>query len=161
MSLGTRIADWIIARAKRTPYHHLQGYMNRWWLIPYGTRWSPAIRVHEILRSDDDRAFHDHPWNYLTVVLKGGYFEVRPVFKDGIYRGDKRTWCGPGSVLFRRATDWHRLEVPEGTVATTLFTTFAYRQQWGFMPQPAQNKVYYREYLGGYDNPNNSEAVQS
>jgi hypothetical protein len=158
MNIGQRIAEWLIARAKRTPYFHLEGYMNRWWLLPYAKN-RPAVRIHEILRSDDDRAFHDHPWNYITVILKGGYWEVRPQFESGIYKGNTRIYYPPGSVLVRKATDWHRLEVPEGTVATTLFVTFALRQKWGFMPQPEMNKVYYKTYLGGYDNPNNSEAA--
>jgi len=29
--------QWLIDRAKRTPYFHLDGYMNRWWLVPYNT----------------------------------------------------------------------------------------------------------------------------
>jgi len=31
------LVDWLIERAKRTPYWHLDGYMNRWWLVPYRT----------------------------------------------------------------------------------------------------------------------------
>jgi len=27
--------DRLIRRAKRTPYFHLNGYMERWWLVPY------------------------------------------------------------------------------------------------------------------------------
>lgn len=160
MKLFDRIADWLIARAKRTPYFHLQGYMNRWWLLPYAT-WRPAVRVHEILRSDDDGAFHDHPWCYLTVVLKGGYFEVKPVFEDGIYKHDARKWYGPGSVLFRRARSWHRLELPApNQPATTLFVTFKYQQAWGFMPQPEKNKVHYKDYLQPeMVNPNDSASV--
>jgi hypothetical protein len=30
--------DWLIARAKRTPYYHLDDYMMRWWLVPYRQR---------------------------------------------------------------------------------------------------------------------------
>lgn len=29
------MVNWLINRAKRTPYFHLPGYMNRWWLVPY------------------------------------------------------------------------------------------------------------------------------
>lgn len=173
MLLFDRIANALIARAARTPYFHLDGYMHRWWLVPFikhgsqshqGTGpvgWNRPIakllqavgvaaRVHEILRSDNDRAFHDHPWNYLTVILRGGYFEVRPVFNaSGIYQGEERTWHGPGAVLYRPANSWHRLEIPTGKTATTLFITTKYRQKWGFMPEPARNKVAYDVYLNG------------
>lgn len=34
--------------------------------------------VHHILRSDRDRAMHDHPWENASLVLRGGYWEVAP-----------------------------------------------------------------------------------
>jgi hypothetical protein len=33
------------------------------------------IYLHHFLRSDYDRALHDHPWNFRTFLLKGGYRE--------------------------------------------------------------------------------------
>jgi hypothetical protein len=145
------LVDWLIARAKRTPYMHLPGYMNRWWLIPYGR--GPAVRIHEILRSDLPRSpdrptdFHDHPWPYLTIILRGGYTEVTPVYdRSGLYLGEKRKWYKPGSVLFRRARSWHYLETPEGQTATTLFITFGYARKWGFLLKP-DHKMRYDEYF--------------
>jgi hypothetical protein len=148
-----RIVDWLIARAMKTPFVHLEGYMNRYWLLPYGWFFKRkglfdwAARIHQILRSDDDRAFHDHPWNYVTVVLRGGYWEVRPQYDSwGLYTGNTRVWYGPGSILFRPAKSWHRLEIPEGKDAWTLFITGTWVQKWGFMPNPKW-KIRYEEYL--------------
>lgn len=164
--------DWLINRAKRTPYFHLEGYMRRWWLVPFdkegsgsadGTgpvsfwrrpitwvlqRFGIAIRVHEILRSDEDRDPHDHPWPYLTIILRGGYWESR-YSPDGHQTECK--WHGPGSVLYRPAGSWHRLDLaPDGTggeqMTTTLFITGRYCQGWGF--NVGGKKVPYREYLG-------------
>lgn len=151
-----KIADWLIERSKRTPFIHLPGYMNRWWLLPYGwlTKWKGrydfAVRIHEILRSDSDRAYHDHPGPYLSVVLKVGYWEVTPKYdRSGLYVGESREWYGPGSIILRGAKSWHRLEIPEGQVAVTLFFTFGYKQKWGFMPNPV-TKIRYEEYLKGH-----------
>lgn len=166
-----RIANWLIARAKKTPYFHLNDYMLRWWLVPYRhqgdaafahgigpvsfwrrpiawvlQRFDIAIRIHEIMRSDKANEFHDHPWDYITVILKGGYVEERPVYHDGMYNGTRREWHGAGSVLFRRATDWHRLEVVPGVPCVTLFITFKYRQKWGFLTT-RDYKTYYRDFL--------------
>lgn len=143
-----KLIDKLIARAKRTPYFHLEGYMMRYWLIPYN-RFFPAARIHHILRSDDDRAFHDHPWPYVSIVLRGGYYEVTPnIDKSGIYLGEKFKWYGPGSVIFRSAKSWHRLVIPnKGQTAWTLFITGKYQQTWGFFLN-ANNKVPYRKYLG-------------
>lgn len=180
--IPNRIIDWLIAKAKKTPYFHLPGYMNRWWLVPYKAqgdhqykgniapvvfwrrpiawtlqRFDVAVRVHEILSSDAGRDYHDHPWPYITIVLRGGYFEETPVFKDGIFSGASVKWHPPGSVLFRRAQSWHRLELPRGghdmkrRACTTLFISFKYRQHWGFLTTPA-HKTYYRDYFEARDN---------
>lgn len=159
------IANLLIARAKRTPYFHLPGYMNRWWLVPYRAegsqsgagceaaswrspltwllqRFDVAVRVHEILRSDEGRDPHDHPWPYLTVILKGGYWEER--YNEA---GDllSTKWHGPGSVLWRPANSWHRLTLPDGAIATTLFITGRYCNGWGFNVDGT--KVPYKTYL--------------
>src|SRR5881392_3402104 len=48
-------------------------YLQRWWLLPR----NPVLNVylHQFLRDDDDRALHDHPWDWCSVLLKGGYCE--------------------------------------------------------------------------------------
>jgi hypothetical protein len=152
--LLTRLVDAIIARARRTPYTHLAGYMERFWLIRIGQRGGgesgpyPLIgaRVHHILRSDSDRHFHDHPWPFLTIILRGGYWELRPELNaDGyVYRVVER-WHGPGSILLRRATDLHKLRLPEGKTTWTLFCTGPNAQTWGFWV--GNRKVPWREYL--------------
>jgi hypothetical protein len=150
----TAMPEWIIRRAMRTPYVHLAGYMERFWLIRIGRRGGgesgpyPLIgaRVHHILRSDSDRVFHDHPWPYLTIILRGGYWEVRPVLVDNVVSYTVRTWHGAGSVLLRRANSWHRLELPEGQTAWTLFCTGPKVQHWGFLV--GRHKVGWRKYLG-------------
>lgn len=151
-----QIADWLITRAKRTPYFHLPGYMNRWWLVPYN-RFFPAVRIHEILRSDEGRDFHDHPWPYLSIILKGSYTEVKPVWDEsGIYVGETRRVYGPGSVIFRKARSWHRLEVEFGRIVTTLFITGKYQQRWGFLVCAA-SKTDYRTYLNLPQSPTQTE----
>lgn len=129
------LIDRIVARARRTPYVHLEGYMERYWL--FRTPWL-SCRLHVILASDDDRALHDHPWHYATVVLRGGYVEVRPrgpLTRVGIGRvlDVERTWIAPGRVLFRRAESLHRLEVPRGQTCLTLFFHGPRRRTWGFL----------------------------
>jgi len=168
------LVDWLIKRAKRTPYFDLPGYMERFWLVPYrdnvertvnypvglgdsagvrlsvrttdGTgpvrgfrpiarllqRFDIAVRVHHILRSDEGRDPHDHPWDFCTIVLRGGY--VEDCFDaNGDFVG--ADWHGPGSILFRRAHDLHMLWLPPGHTAWTLFITGRKRQKWGFKPR--------------------------
>lgn len=162
----SKLVDWLIERAKRTPYFHLPGYMERYWLVPFthskeaGCGWVSwwrrpfafalqclrvSAKIHVILRSDLDRAYHDHPWAYCTVILRGGYWELTPQFdKSGLYIGRRDRYYGPGSVLFRRANHFHKLLMHEPT--TTLFISWKKTQSWGFMPHPETNKVYYKDY---------------
>lgn len=103
-----------------------------------------AIRLHDILRSDDGRDPHDHPWPYVTVILQGGYLEERYSATGQLV---SRKWHGPGSVLFRSAHHLHKLVLPARSVCRTLFITGPYKQGWGFLVNG--KKVPWREYLGG------------
>lgn len=156
-----KVADWLIQRAQRTPYIHLDGYMNRWWLVPYN-KWGFAARIHQILRSDTDRHYHDHPWAYISIVLRGGYWELTPRLRETAWGldivGERRRWRGPGSVAFRSAKSWHKLQLPtwtrlnntgceiENVPCWTLFITFPKTQSWGFLVEGT--KVLWRDYLG-------------
>lgn len=101
-------------------------YLRRWWIIPRN-RWF-NIYLHEIRRSDDDRALHDHPWWNVSIILRGCYREIR----NGGYRKIHRA----GSIVFRRATMAHRLELPieNGGVryCWSLFITGPVIRTWGF-----------------------------
>lgn len=139
-----KLASWLLKPGRLHEYLHISNYMRRWWILPY-TRFGFGVRVHEILTSDMDPHLHDHPWAFITIILRGGYFEQRPYSYDPAMplRGDldqyprrwiRERWHGPGSILFRRHDDWHRLEAhPDAQGPTvTLFITFKYRHQWGF-----------------------------
>ena len=95
-------------------------YLRRWWIIPRN-RWF-NIYLHHIRRPDDDRALHDHPWWNASIVLRGGYLEVRPIG----YKTRR-----PGSVVIRRPLTAHRL-VPLSGDCWTLFITGPRVREWGF-----------------------------
>ncbi len=128
-----RLASALERIGARRPYLHLEGYMERFWILR--TPWLSA-RLHRILRSDHDRDLHDHPWDYASVILRGGYWEVT---------ADGKRWYGPGSVVFRRAGHLHRLVLPDGAPATTLFIHRRKRRDWGF--RTATGWVDWRTYV--------------
>lgn len=168
------IATAIIARAQRTPYFDLHGYMQRWWVKkPRGHDASAAengrrdtswgARVHRTFRSDAGRDLHDHPWWNVSIVLRGGYWEIMPTDQcqparldsrpeTTLLRGYRRVWRGPGSIVFRRATDRHRLEIPVGGEAWSLFIMGPWKRNWGFHTR--RGWVMWRDYcLSGNSNP--------
>lgn len=107
-------------------------YLKRWWLIPRN-RWC-NVYLHHFLRSDDDRALHDHPWWNVSLLLDGGYIEHVPV-KGGAVGLHRQS----GALVFRKAEAAHRIELmPSGLVPRmecpvwTLFVTGPRIREWGF-----------------------------
>lgn len=155
-------AGWVIRRALRTPYRHLRHadgrpYMDRYWLFRIGGGEYPwfGARVHHILSSDNDLAMHDHPWPFVSIILRGGYREVRLACDFPRERnwytnvGDRATLVTShdytaGAVLFRRASTWHLLHLAPGQEAVTLFITLPKLQSWGFLWR--SRKVDWREF---------------
>ena len=50
-------------------------YLIRWSFILFGY----SMRIHHWIKSDDDRYFHDHSADLLSIVLKGKYWNVKPI----------------------------------------------------------------------------------
>jgi hypothetical protein len=153
----SRLLRWlaarIIARAMLTPYRkghiiHADGtlYMGRWSL--FETRWLSA-RVHHIATADHDRHLHDHPWNFISVVLGGRYIERRPREVEPCFTQDDDSELGlltvrhAGSLAFRRATDRHAITYVSDGV-WTLFIYGATVQWWGFYTKAG--KIHWRDY---------------
>lgn len=102
-------------------------YLLRWWVIPRN-RWF-NVYLHCFLRSDDDRALHDHPWCWASLMLEGAYVE-HTIAAGGVHQ---RALIGAGSLRVHRAHFAHRLEVqPEHGECWTLFVTGPRVREWGF-----------------------------
>lgn len=145
------VADLIIRMAMRRAYSkghllHADGslYMGRYSL--FETRWLTA-RVHHLATPDWDRALHDHPWPFVSIVLRGAYIEARPYQIEPCFEGDGEwlceSWRIPGSLAFRRPTDRHRITHVNANT-WTLFITGPKRQWWGFYTP--NGKVHWRDY---------------
>jgi len=97
-------------------------YLIRRYLLPRNNFLN--IYLHKFLGSDDDRALHDHPWYSVSVVLKGELIEHLPRNRLRVIR--------TGMVSFRSPLLQHRIELPTGQEATTLFITGPVVRKWGF-----------------------------
>lgn len=112
-------------------------YMRRWHVIPRN-KWF-NIYLHNVLKSDDDRALHDHPWINMSIIMKGGYIEMLPT-RMTLENGDSETdyqitygkFREPGTVLLRGPKTAHRLVVGYDPVIWTLFITGPKTREWGF-----------------------------
>jgi hypothetical protein len=104
-------------------------YMIQW--ILFRTR-AFGIYLHKFLRSDYERALHDHPWPFLSVILRGGYYERHDQTRD---HAEVVEWRGAGSVLLRPAQWRHRVILrTETQFSWSLVFVGRRAQQWGFYP---------------------------
>lgn len=108
-------------------------YMLRWYVIPRNRLFN--IYLHHILRSDDDRALHDHPWWNASIILNGGYREIMPMVSPSAGHPVPPTivrWRGAGTAAIRGPRNAHRLEVDAGETCWSLFITGPNVRPWGF-----------------------------
>lgn len=133
-------------------------YLLRLWLSPMQLdetgkpQSASSILLHHIVRADDDDALHDHPWDFTTQILSGGYRERTPLYwghKNGQGDGPDKftnTDQGEGVLLHRVAESLHLITAVQPDT-WTLVTTGPRRREWGFHPagKPWQS---WREYLG-------------
>jgi len=98
-----------------------QPYLKRWTLFNFFGLFK--IRLHHILLSDYD-CVHDHPWWFITWIIKGGYWEYEPVeqFEKRCGIASAHYWMiinqvptyrGRWSLLYRPSTFKHRIALQE------------------------------------------------
>ena len=133
----------IYDRGGHSPYmirHHLlfrekSDHLERNVKVPFN------VYLHKILLSDEP-ILHDHPWNYATLILKGGYWQHTPEGKH---------WCGPGHFRYCKASDLHRLELSKidnkEIPCWSLFFMGVKKQEWGFIKNGKwiHNETYLKE----------------
>lgn len=150
-----RFKKAIIAYAQKRPYSHIKNedgtpYMDRWWLMPkflltkdengylHPRSWCPfLIRLHHIRSSDYDRELHDHPADYRTILLDGGYVEM-DVFK-------KTRILLMGETIKARAQTFHRITTITNGGVWTIFIMRKKCNEWGFLVEGGY-KVGHRSY---------------
>lgn len=136
--LATREPDFIIG-GRDDPY------MLRWYITPYSglyrdikpadrTPWQHLVRslpnlyLHLFLRSDDDRALHDHPWIFNCSWLLDGPYTEHTIAAGGVPSATVRL---PGEWKFRWGAAPHRIELHAGP-CVTLFLSGPTVREWGF-----------------------------
>lgn len=126
------LCSWALDRMYIYPPDFIVGgaehpYLRRWWIIPRNRVFN--VYLHQFLRSDDDRALHDHMYVNCSLLLSGSYLEWK---KDCMEVRDQ------GSVVLRKPTTAHRIQLLVSSSGfgelpvTTLFITGPRVRNWGF-----------------------------
>lgn len=100
--------------------------------IPYLIRWKilgQHIKVHKFLRSDTD-CMHDHPWAFLSILIKGSYYEKTPMSPGSPWFKVKK-YSSP-CILYRPAKYIHNLSIDETKTVISIVINFKKVRSWGF-----------------------------
>lgn len=149
MTLTDKFLNWMdrIGRKRIVMDREVnEPYLERYYLFLKDRKKFPFnIFLHHFLKGDPDDV-HDHPWNYCTLIVKGGYWEWLPQFNSaGQKIGELSVWRGPGHFRFCFAESYHRIELDPNVDCWTIFMPMKQRREWGFL---VKNKwVHYAQYL--------------
>lgn len=93
--------------------------------IRYTLLKTPWFRVylHNLIAPAVHPECHNHPWSFVAVLLKGGYWEYTTE-TSWIFRS-------PGNVLFRPASWTHTVWTEDAGMWSLVFTG-PKRHEWGF-----------------------------
>lgn len=105
------MSDMIILK----PYSSIKNFLQRFTIIQIGKL---HIRLHRITDKDQTTLFHNHPFNYISIILRGGYTETYLVNGE-----EKRSKHGFLSIIKRGHDTFHRIESVKGE-AVTLFVAY-------------------------------------
>jgi hypothetical protein len=121
------VGSYALGLERSTVRLHGEAYLTRFILYIAGR----TVRLHKFHRGDDERAPHDHPWDFWTFPLCGGYAELIPDFEFD--SGFRLNWVPGWRWSFRPAKYQHIVVDPEKPF-WTLVVTRVKSNGWGFWP---------------------------
>lgn len=101
--------------------------------------------IHYIRRSDNDRDPHDHPWDFSSYMIAGGYTEQIAFRSGGSPTKSYTRALKPGQKIFNQAEHTHKVSLPLGQTAWTFVAAGNARRVWGFLTE--NGWVDWRTYL--------------
>lgn len=143
------IADRLIDTARARPPDFVIGgsddpYLLRWYMLPRNLIGNAYL--HLFLRSDDDRALHDHMYANVSILLRGEYTEHR-ILQGGI--NTRKVWRA-GDWIFRHSgAIAHRIEIHAGPCWSLFLCGPRYRE-WGFHC-PERGWIHWKEFTAAHD----------
>lgn len=113
-------------------------YIRRLFLVK--TPWF-AVCLHWFNRPDPETHLHDHPVTFLSLILRGGYTEMRYRHRKGLGLETRRWW----NFLRARRDDFHAIRHVEPRTLTICFMG-PKRQEWCFHTE--QGLIHWKDYHG-------------
>ncbi len=121
---------------------------------PYLERWilwcGFTLRLHKFHKGDDDRAFHDHPWWFVTLPLKS-YVERTPAEDARVVKRFR--------PHFRSARHQHIVQLRDPGPVWTFLITGPKCQDWGFWDD--ETFVHHEQWLANRETLGSSASTMS
>lgn len=124
---ANRSSDWAFMQRFDVPDYDTDGnYLTRWRIVQ-----TPlfGVYLHRFEGPDPRPTLHDHPWNFISFVLRGGYTEFTPP------TGYERGYAYPRRVRRvnrKRATDLHWITTLDRVPTWTLMLVGRRKRVWGY-----------------------------
>ena len=159
-----------------TIYNQGEPYLERYYVAFRDRRGGDKpvpfnIFLHHFIKSDSP-VWHTHPFNYVSIILKGGYWEHK-LDSEGF---DTVRWRGPGSIIFSRKrkmmtlfrysygdqpemygevpANAHWLELdPDKDTWSLFFRGRKADDVWRFYPDPFKPGIYWEDWITGRRTP--------
>ena len=94
MDRGPSHPEYCLAKPWTARYYVLFRHRPKWFL---------NILINHIFNDDHGEGSYNHPFPYITIILKGGYYETD--------QHNIRKWRGQFYVGFRSAVNLHRVDL--------------------------------------------------
>jgi len=98
------------------PYSGIKDFLYRWTIIKIGNL---HIRLHKIVNKDMTTLYHNHPFNYISIILFGGYTE-KCIINDKKFLFNHKFL----SIIKRKHNDYHQIVNIKGKYVITLFIAY-------------------------------------
>ena len=95
-------------------FNKAKPWLERYYLLfKKRPKWFPFnIFIHRMLDDDHGEGVHNHMFPYITIILKGGYWETT---------SNGKFWRKVGYIGFRSADHLHRVDLEPNTETITIF----------------------------------------
>ena len=127
MSFLNTLSNWYKSRypTRVTEIRSKSGVLHfrRWRL--FESSWF-RFYVHEIAQTDQDKHLHNHPWNFASFVVKGGYVELlEGKLANAVHRFQ---WNA------HKAHEYHKvIYLHSDTPTVSLFFAYGRTRPWGYL----------------------------
>lgn len=118
-------------------------YLERLRIV--STPWA-SLYLHRLGTPDSRPTLHDHPWSFLSIVLRGGYIEQRLNLHDRSLRTRHIRF-----VNVMRRDDAHYIKSLDRTPTWTLLLVGKRRRTWGYWRPDGQRTTWASWYWTPFD----------